>query len=177
MRCRPANRARSPRGNSRTDGPSRQDRDPSGTARSKWPPARGGTAAKGGDAPHRSQLRRRKGAGIVGGPLVRGFVASRRRTTRPNPRKAKRAARKAPSRPGEEPPASPRSPPPRQTARGRQRKVAPRKVPSNRSAPPSSRMAGRNRPLCTARRVAGGGQAARNQPRRHDQSGSRCDAT
>ena len=62
--------------------------------------------------------------------------------------------------------------PPCQTARGRQREAAPRKVPSNRSAPPSSRMAGRNRLLCTARRIAGD-QAARNQPRRHDQRGTR----
>ena len=92
----------------------------------------------------------------MGGPLVRGFVASRRRTTRPNPRKAKRAARKAPSRPGEEPPASPRPPLRAKRPGGRQREVAPRKVPSNRSAPPSSRMAGRNRPLCAARRIAGG---------------------
>ena len=101
-----ADRARSPRGNPRTDEPSRQIHNPDGTARGKRPSTQGETATKGGDASHRSQSQRRRGADIVGSPPVRGLVASRGKMTRPVPREARRAAREAPSRPEEGPPTS-----------------------------------------------------------------------
>lgn len=105
-----ADRARSPRRDSRTDEPSRQIHNPVGTARGKRPSTQGETATKGGDASHRSQSQRRRGADIVGRPPVRDLVASRGKMTCPVPREARRAAREAPPRPEEGPPASPRPP-------------------------------------------------------------------
>ena len=49
-----ADRARSPRRDSRTDEPSRQIHNPVGTARGKRPSTQGETATKGGGASHRS---------------------------------------------------------------------------------------------------------------------------